>query len=155
MIIIDVEKSGGRFLKHHDASGTWIEVDTKTIHEKVSHALRSARDPTIVRPKKKRVEVYRPPSAEEDEMFKNLYSSQQITYTSLLDTHQEEEDTYLFAAHTMMMSRARSDGDIPLFLPPEFHHSPPASPGRNCEEEESDDYGDDDCNTKYEKSHSF
>jgi len=103
-IIEQLKSTGARFLKREDedtdngdgdgdgdeTTTTWVEVDSRTVHEKVSHALRSARDPRAAKKKnvrKKRNSVVLPPTPEEDEMFKRLYAAQQVRYAALLDRY--------------------------------------------------------------------
>jgi hypothetical protein len=76
-----VQRSGGRFLKLDD--GIWREIDRASTHEKVSHALRSAKDPTKRKPKRTRQVDVKPPSAEEEYFFQILAADQERIYNSL------------------------------------------------------------------------
>ena len=58
-IVGAVRDYGGRFLKQDN--GRWREVDQAYAHEKVSHALRSAKDPNRPKPKRTRNVAIRPP----------------------------------------------------------------------------------------------
>ena len=81
-IIYTVNRYGGRFLKQE--KGSWREVDPSYAHEKVSHALRSAKDPNRVKPKRTRNVPIRPPSAEEERFFRILLADQQTILQRLL-----------------------------------------------------------------------
>jgi hypothetical protein len=70
----------------------------------------------VARPKKKRVEVIKPPTDEEDEMFETLYRAQQTTYSRLLEHNRDEEDSYLMAARNMMAQAAQASGNSIPFL---------------------------------------
>ena len=80
-IVETVKSYGGCFLKQE--GGSWHEVDQAYAHEKVSHALRSAKDPNRVKPKRTRNVPIKPPSAEEDRYFHILVADQHIIYQRL------------------------------------------------------------------------
>jgi len=97
-IVALVEKSGGRFLKTADdepatttTTPTWVEVDAAGIHEKVSHALRSARDPNQIKTKRRRSDATQVPSPEENAVFKRLLSTQRAAFLRLVDQCCDEE----------------------------------------------------------------
>lgn len=91
-IVSIVESSGGRFLKVEESSGEWVGVDSASIHEKVSHALRSARDPTQTKAKRKRAgDSLQNTSAEENMTFKKLLSAQKAVFLKLVDQHYDED----------------------------------------------------------------
>ena len=82
--IIDMVHSyGGRFLRLDEASNTWYQVDGAYIHDKVSHALRSARDPLRPKVQKKRLAKIEGPTAAEDEAFWRLVAKQEKFYKEL------------------------------------------------------------------------
>ena len=74
--IIDSIQQKGRFLKYDDVAKLWCVVTQEYAHEKVSHALRSAKDPSKKKPRKKRV-VRMTYTPEEDETFRQLLAAQQ------------------------------------------------------------------------------
>jgi hypothetical protein len=80
-----VRASGGRFLKFDETTGEFRELGEYYIHEKVSHALRSAKDPS--RPCiKKRHELQKchVPTPEEDALFQETWREQQRIFQSLV-----------------------------------------------------------------------
>lgn len=82
-IVEKVKANGGRFMKLDDATGCWQELDPAAAHEKVSHALRSAKDPNRPRPKRKRQVAVKPPSDEEEKAFQILAADQQAIFLRL------------------------------------------------------------------------
>ncbi|KAG7370773.1 hypothetical protein IV203_019343 [Nitzschia inconspicua] len=91
-VIAKIHSCGGRFLKLNEESGVWEEVGEQYAREKVSHALRSAKDPNrpkITKPRKIKKYV---PSKEEDAAFREALEQQQQIFQSLLDNHVEAED---------------------------------------------------------------
>ena len=44
-IIAQVYREGGRFLRNDEDTGEWVLVEPSGVHDKVSHALRSAKEP--------------------------------------------------------------------------------------------------------------
>jgi len=105
-----VEESGGRFLRFDEATRTWEQVDAKSAHEKVSHALRSARDPNRPRERRIRVETVQPPTPEEDAMFNRVHSIQQAAFADLMDRQQDDPEAYLMTTEdsndSMLVSQA-------------------------------------------------
>eukprot|EP00977_Amphora_coffeiformis_P000816 scaffold175_cov177-Amphora_coffeaeformis.AAC.18 len=83
-IVNTVKRHGGRFLKLEGSF--WREVDQSCAHEKVSHALRSAKDPNRAKPKRTRNVPIRPPSDEEERFFQILLADQQVIYERLRKT---------------------------------------------------------------------
>lgn len=80
--IVDMVKGyGGRFLKQDN--GRWREVDRSYAHEKVSHALRSAKDPNRPPQRRTRNVVIRPPSEEEERFFQVVAEDQYRIYQGL------------------------------------------------------------------------
>jgi hypothetical protein len=72
-----IRASGGRFLKLDETTGEYQELGEYYIHEKVSHALRSARDPIRRRLKKRREAQKYIPTSEEDALFQETWREQQ------------------------------------------------------------------------------
>lgn len=91
-IISNIRECGGRFLKRNNKTGHFEEADNDVAHEKVSHALRSAKDPAKKAPRKKRKVVYRPPTEQENRAFEFLYKEQQTIFQQLLAKHTAEEE---------------------------------------------------------------
>lgn len=84
---------GGRFLKLDEATNRWHQVDHTYAHDKVSHALRSAKDLTNPRPRKKRRVVILPPTDQEEALFRAFYTDQQQIFASMMmDDRSEEEE---------------------------------------------------------------
>ena len=82
----------GRFLKCNEATGKWYELDKPSMREKVSHALRSAKDPSRPKPAKiSRRSSVKPPSAEEEEAFQQLAAAQSRLFDELVKQDEEEE----------------------------------------------------------------
>ena len=91
--IVDMIHSfGGRFLKLDESDGTLKEIDRASAHEKVSHALRSAKDKSCPKPKKKRVIPKYVPSPEEDDLYKTALAEQQRVYRQLIEWEEEGAD---------------------------------------------------------------
>lgn len=90
-IVETVRLSGGRFLKQDE--GIWREVDPNYAHEKVSHALRSAKDPNKPKQKRTRNVNIRPPSVEEEHFFQILAADQERIYQNL---REKRADSRLF-----------------------------------------------------------
>lgn len=74
--IIDSIQEKCKFLKYDDTTKLWSEVSREYAHEKVSHALRSAKDPSMKKPRKKRA-VRKTYTPQEDETFRQLLAAQQ------------------------------------------------------------------------------
>jgi hypothetical protein len=87
-IIKEIRKCGGRFLKLNEDTNTYEDVGDEYAHEKVSHALRSAKDPKKKAPRKKRKIVRKPPTPQENKTFEFLYTEQQRIFQELLAAHQ-------------------------------------------------------------------
>lgn len=83
-IVSVVEAKGGRFVKFDDEFGIWTEASGSVVHEKVSHALRSAKDPDLVRKRRKHTTESKPASTpEEDKAFQGMLSVQQFLFVEL------------------------------------------------------------------------
>ena len=80
-----VREYGGRILKVDDATGEWVEVGDSYAREKVSHALRSAKDPNRPRIKKRREIRKHVPSPEEDVLFGEALRDQQRIFQVLIE----------------------------------------------------------------------
>jgi hypothetical protein len=98
-IVAAVQCYGGRFLKRQ--AGEWIEVDATYAHEKVSHALRSAKDPNRPKIKRKRRVLIKPPSDEEERVFQSLAAEQKEIFLQLMkrrpgDQHTLQEGIFAF-----------------------------------------------------------
>ena len=87
-IIKDIRQCGGRFLKLNEETNTYEDVGDEYAHEKVSHALRSAKDPKKKAPRKKRKVVRKPPTPQENRAFDFLYTEQQKIFQQLLAEQQ-------------------------------------------------------------------
>jgi hypothetical protein len=84
-IVSMVRECGGRFLKVDDATGEWVDVGDTYAREKVSHALRSAKDPNRPRIKKRREVRRHVPSPEEDALFEETLRDQQRIFQGLIE----------------------------------------------------------------------
>mmetsp|Transcript_11916 Transcript_11916/g.19746 ORF Transcript_11916/g.19746 Transcript_11916/m.19746 type:complete len:235 (-) Transcript_11916:54-758(-) len=82
-------RPGGRFLKMDEMedsnTGTWKDVGDDYAREKVSHALRSAKDPSRKRTRKKRKSVVKSHSGEENDVFAALLEDQQKIFNELVE----------------------------------------------------------------------
>ncbi len=83
-IISIVESRGGRFLKLGEGNGNWVEVDAASVHEKVSHALRSAKDPGLMKAKRIRAAAMMLPTSEENAEYKVLLAKQRSYFEELV-----------------------------------------------------------------------
>lgn len=75
--IIDSIQEKGNFLQYDHLTELWCVVTRNYAHEKVSHALRSAKDPSKKTPRKKRGVRKKSFTPEEDETFRQLLAAQQ------------------------------------------------------------------------------
>lgn len=85
-IINQVHSYGGRFMKLRDEGSSlqeWYEVDAANTHDKVSHALRSAKDPTRPRQAKERKVKIEKPTPMEEEIFQRVLTKQKHYYREL------------------------------------------------------------------------
>jgi hypothetical protein len=83
-IVATVTAYGGRFLKQDEMTGEWKNVGEQYAREKVSHALRSAKDPNRPKIKKPREVKRHIPTAEEDRLFEMTYADQQQIFRYLV-----------------------------------------------------------------------
>jgi hypothetical protein len=87
-IVNAIKNNGGRFLKQHESiADCWYEVNYTVAHEKVSHALRSAKDPNRPKAQKAtRKPSIKPPTQDEDRAFELLAREQQQIFASFTTT---------------------------------------------------------------------
>ena len=84
-IVSMVRGYGGRFLKLEKNNVDWVDVGDMYAREKVSHALRSAKDPDRPRIKKVRKVVKHIPSEEEETLFQETLKDQQQIFQELIE----------------------------------------------------------------------
>lgn len=86
-IIALIRECRGRFLKKDEETNLWYEVSNKYVHEKVSHALRSAKSPhqRKCRRTKKAKGKSQHPTAEEVHILQTLHTRQQHILSSLFE----------------------------------------------------------------------
>lgn len=84
-IIASLKEQGRRFFKFDRDIKQWYLVSDEYAHEKVSHALRSAKDPKRKTTRKKRAPVRRAYTKEEDESFVYLLTEQKKIFRELLE----------------------------------------------------------------------
>ena len=85
-----IRKNGGRFLKCDETTGEWKDVGDSVAREKVSHALRSCKDPNRPRVKKARAVKKYEPTDRENELFEQALAYQQRIFKTLME--QEGDD---------------------------------------------------------------
>lgn len=83
-IIKIIRNHGGRFLRKDTSSDLYVDVGHDYAHEKVSHALRSAKPKTTKPRKRKERYVRKPPTQQENEAFEFIYREQQRIFQELL-----------------------------------------------------------------------
>jgi hypothetical protein len=84
-----IKATGGHFLRKDPKTNILYDVGHFYAHEKVSHALRSAKDPKKKRTRKQRTIVPENPTKEENLVDEMLLSEQQLIFGEILI---EEED---------------------------------------------------------------
>jgi hypothetical protein len=84
-IVSIVREFGGRFLRVDDATREWVDIGDTHAREKVSHALRNAKDPNRPRIRKRRAVRIHVPSPEEDALFEETLRDQQRIFQSLME----------------------------------------------------------------------
>jgi hypothetical protein len=89
-IVASIRECGGRFLRKDEQTDMWYVVGYDYAHEKVSHALRSAKDPER-KCKKKQKAKDQPPTREEHNAFQTLLLQQQKIFRELLEENQLSE----------------------------------------------------------------
>lgn len=82
-IIQGIRECGGRFLRKNEYTGMYEDVGDAYAHEKVSHALRSAK-PKSKAPRKKRKVVKKPPSPQENKAFEFIFREQQKIFQEMV-----------------------------------------------------------------------
>jgi nucleoside-triphosphatase THEP1 len=92
-IIQLVESEGGRFLRTDDETGDWVLVDAAGAHEKVSHALRNAKESRKVRGIVCELGGLSFTSNHEQAKFKRLSSLQQSIFEDLLKSDQPDDES--------------------------------------------------------------
>jgi hypothetical protein len=90
-IVASIRACGGRFLKKDENTNIWHDVSDEYAHEKVSHALRSAKDPEKKCQRKKQKVTHQPPTPEENHTFQTLLENQQRIFRSLLEENQASD----------------------------------------------------------------
>mmetsp|Transcript_27998 Transcript_27998/g.68164 ORF Transcript_27998/g.68164 Transcript_27998/m.68164 type:complete len:216 (-) Transcript_27998:43-690(-) len=83
-IVAMIRDSGGRFLKQNAKTNEWEDVGDGYAREKVSHALRSAKDPNRPRIKKPRKVTKHVPTPDEDAQFETVLCDQRKIFEQLL-----------------------------------------------------------------------
>lgn len=79
-----VRSCGGRFLKLNKKEQEYQDVGDEYAREKISHALRSAKDPTQKRIRKKRTPVKITYTAEQDRRFNAMLQDQKAIFKKLI-----------------------------------------------------------------------
>lgn len=90
-IVSMIRECGGRFLKQDEVTGDWVDVGDHYAREKVSHALRSAKDPNRPKIKKRREVKKYVPTAEEDALFESTLADQQRIFQALVEKEAKGE----------------------------------------------------------------
>ena len=84
-LIKEIHECGGRFLKKNDETGEYEEVSHQKAHDKVSHALRQAKDPFAEKaPRRRRNVVRKPPTPQENKVFDFMFAEQQRIFQEML-----------------------------------------------------------------------
>lgn len=94
-IIATVHRNGGRFLKINESTGRWEVVTDHYAREKVSHALRSAKDPRRPKIKKRRQMKEYVPTPEEEALFQDALADQQQIFQSMIGRYQHSQEVHL------------------------------------------------------------
>lgn len=110
--MLQSSRPGGRFLKKDPSSGAWLEVGDEYVREKVSHALRSAKDPNRIRVRKKRKVVQRIFTDDENRTFNELLEDQQRIFDSLVQRFEaQESDVVLSVMGASECSKEDTDAE--------------------------------------------
>mmetsp|Transcript_20188 Transcript_20188/g.35557 ORF Transcript_20188/g.35557 Transcript_20188/m.35557 type:complete len:203 (-) Transcript_20188:89-697(-) len=91
-VIAKVHENGGRFLKWDEATATWEEVNEQYAREKVSHALRSAKDPNRPRVKKARKVKMRATTMIEQAAFQEALQEQRRIFLRLIESYSADNE---------------------------------------------------------------
>lgn len=92
-IIQRVLCEGGRFLRLEEETGDWVLVDSSGAHDKVSHALRSAKEPRRTRGVISEDGELSFATPHEQAKFSRLSSMQQSIFEELMKCEQLNEDS--------------------------------------------------------------
>jgi NDP-sugar pyrophosphorylase family protein len=89
-----INLTGGRFLRKDPKTNMWDDIGHHEAHEKVSHALRSAKNPKKKCPRKQKTIVPENLIQEETLVYEMLLSKQQCIFGELIieDLFKDEED---------------------------------------------------------------
>ena len=87
-----VRGCGGRFLKFNETSGQFEEISDAETHEKISHALRSAKDKSRTPQRQKRTVVKYIPTPAEEERFQRDLAVQKRMYELFLQRKDYEPE---------------------------------------------------------------
>jgi hypothetical protein len=90
-IVASIRECRERFLRKDKNTNMWYDVGDVYAHEKVSHALRSAKDPERTCKRKKQNVKHQLPTAEENHAFQTLLEQQQHIFRELTNEQQASE----------------------------------------------------------------
>jgi hypothetical protein len=91
-IIQRVLREGGRFLRLEEETGQWVLVDASGAHDKVSHALRSAKEPRRTRGVISEDGELSFATPHEQSKFRKLSSMQQSIFEELMKSEQLNDE---------------------------------------------------------------
>jgi hypothetical protein len=83
---------GGRFLKLNEEAGWFEELSGVEVHEKISHALRSAKDKSRTPPRQKRTVPKYTPTPVEEQRFQRAVAVQKSIYERLLERKDDDPE---------------------------------------------------------------
>jgi hypothetical protein len=110
---------GGRFLKPADVDGNgWIEAGEEFTREKVSHALRSAKDPNRKKNRKKREPVPKSPCERENRLVAHLLNEQLKVFHRLVAERTGQE----FSMRVGSQAQATPMNVCSMFTKADDHH---------------------------------
>lgn len=99
-IIMGIHECGGRFLEKNEITDTYEVVSDKRAHEKVSHALRQAKDPNEKKvPRNPRKIVRKLPTPQENTAFDFIFIEQQRIFQEMLAEQYAIEVAAWFLLH--------------------------------------------------------
>lgn len=75
-ILRAIQENGGQFLKIDPATGVWAALDAAEAHEKISHALRSAKDRKVPSKPRKRRQPRKAESFLDEDIFMKVFARQ-------------------------------------------------------------------------------
>jgi hypothetical protein len=96
-IIEAVHSFGGRFLRLNEQTGQWYEVDDTYAHDKVSHALRTAKDPERPRAERTRLAKATEPTETEERYFQAVFEEQQRIFRESIERRDKRS---IFFSHS-------------------------------------------------------